>query len=71
MSAIYFSCLSISPVIIIFLFVSQQLADVADNREQVFPVKGGFQALKGIVNSVSSPCKGAPIPKGVINTSVV
>ncbi|KAG1937396.1 anthrax toxin receptor [Pimephales promelas] len=33
-------------------FDEEQLADVADNREQVFPVKGGFQALKGIVNSI-------------------
>ncbi|KTG41543.1 hypothetical protein cypCar_00044534 [Cyprinus carpio] len=33
-------------------FDEEQLADVADTREQVFPVKGGFQALKGIVNSI-------------------
>uniref|UniRef100_A0A8C2DFF6 Anthrax toxin receptor n=1 Tax=Cyprinus carpio TaxID=7962 RepID=A0A8C2DFF6_CYPCA len=30
----------------------EELADVADTRDQVFPVKGGFQALKGIVNSI-------------------
>uniref|UniRef100_A0A9J7YQE6 ANTXR cell adhesion molecule 2a n=2 Tax=Cyprinus carpio TaxID=7962 RepID=A0A9J7YQE6_CYPCA len=41
-------------------FDEEQLADVADTRDQVFPVKGGFQALKGIVNSVSSPCQGHP-----------
>ncbi|XP_048044136.1 ANTXR cell adhesion molecule 2a [Megalobrama amblycephala] len=33
-------------------FDEDQLADVADTKEQVFPVKGGFQALKGIVNSI-------------------
>ncbi|XP_064152726.1 ANTXR cell adhesion molecule 2a [Anguilla rostrata] len=33
-------------------FDEAQLADVADTKEQVFPVKGGFQALKGIVNSI-------------------
>uniref|UniRef100_A0A8C2DP77 Anthrax toxin receptor n=1 Tax=Cyprinus carpio TaxID=7962 RepID=A0A8C2DP77_CYPCA len=33
-------------------FDEEQLAEVADTREQVFPVKGGFQALKGIVNSI-------------------
>ncbi|XP_051958626.1 anthrax toxin receptor 2-like isoform X1 [Xyrauchen texanus] len=33
-------------------FDEEQLADIADTREQVFPVKGGFQALKGIVNSI-------------------
>ncbi|XP_042580479.1 anthrax toxin receptor 2-like isoform X3 [Cyprinus carpio] len=33
-------------------FDEEQLADVADTRDQVFPVKGGFQALKGIVNSI-------------------
>ncbi|KAK7164831.1 hypothetical protein R3I94_003274 [Phoxinus phoxinus] len=33
-------------------FDEEQLADVAGNKEQVFPVKGGFQALKGIVNSI-------------------
>ncbi|KAJ4942321.1 hypothetical protein JOQ06_012187, partial [Pogonophryne albipinna] len=32
-------------------FDEQQLADVADTKDQVFPVKDGFQALKGIVNS--------------------
>ncbi|KAI5613099.1 anthrax toxin receptor 2 precursor [Silurus asotus] len=29
-----------------------QLSDVADSVNQVFPVKDGFQALKGIVNSI-------------------
>lgn len=33
-------------------FDEKQLADVADSKDQVFPVKGGFQALKGIVNSI-------------------
>ncbi|XP_030635738.1 anthrax toxin receptor 2 [Chanos chanos] len=33
-------------------FNEQQLVEVADNKDQVFPVKGGFQALKGIVNSI-------------------
>lgn len=36
-----------------FLFFWPQLADVADSINQVFPVKDGFKALKGIVNSVS------------------
>jgi hypothetical protein len=35
-----------------FLF-SLKLERIADSKEQVFPVKGGFQALKGIINSVS------------------
>lgn len=30
-----------------------KLERIADSKEQVFPVKGGFQALKGIINSVS------------------
>ncbi|XP_022520571.2 ANTXR cell adhesion molecule 2a [Astyanax mexicanus] len=33
-------------------FDKDQLAEVADTPEQVFPVKDGFQALKGIVNSI-------------------
>ncbi|KAL4617485.1 anthrax toxin receptor 2 [Arapaima gigas] len=33
-------------------FDETQLADVADSKDQVFPVLGGFQALKGIVNSI-------------------
>uniref|UniRef100_A0A493TDN8 ANTXR cell adhesion molecule 2 n=1 Tax=Anas platyrhynchos platyrhynchos TaxID=8840 RepID=A0A493TDN8_ANAPP len=33
-------------------FVQQQLEKIADTKEQVFPVTGGFQALKGIINSV-------------------
>lgn len=31
----------------------RQLAAIADTKDQVFPVKDGFHALKGIVNSVS------------------
>ncbi|KAM4615718.1 anthrax toxin receptor 2 [Polymixia lowei] len=33
-------------------FDEQQLANVADTKDQVFPVKDGFHALKGIVNSI-------------------
>ncbi|XP_076856933.1 anthrax toxin receptor 2 [Brachyhypopomus gauderio] len=33
-------------------FDKDQLAEVADKEAQVFPVKDGFQALKGIVNSI-------------------
>ncbi|XP_053509982.1 ANTXR cell adhesion molecule 2a [Ictalurus furcatus] len=33
-------------------FDKDQLADVADSTNQVFPVNDGFQALKGIVNSI-------------------
>ncbi|XP_072289573.1 anthrax toxin receptor 2 isoform X2 [Eucyclogobius newberryi] len=33
-------------------FDEQQLFDIADARDQVFPVKDGFHALKGIVNSI-------------------
>ncbi|NWH76836.1 ANTR2 protein, partial [Piaya cayana] len=33
-------------------FVQEQLERIADTKEQVFPVTGGFQALKGIINSV-------------------
>uniref|UniRef100_A0A674PCH3 Anthrax toxin receptor n=1 Tax=Takifugu rubripes TaxID=31033 RepID=A0A674PCH3_TAKRU len=33
-------------------FDEQQLADIADKKDQVFPVKDGFHALKGIVNSI-------------------
>ncbi|XP_037686003.1 anthrax toxin receptor 2 [Choloepus didactylus] len=33
-------------------FEQAQLERIADSKEQVFPVKGGFQALKGIINSV-------------------
>lgn len=33
-------------------FEQAQLEKIADSKEQVFPVKGGFQALKGIINSV-------------------
>uniref|UniRef100_H3DH28 Anthrax toxin receptor n=1 Tax=Tetraodon nigroviridis TaxID=99883 RepID=H3DH28_TETNG len=33
-------------------FDEQQLANIADTKDQVFPVKDGFHALKGIVNSI-------------------
>uniref|UniRef100_A0A667FZJ3 Anthrax toxin receptor n=1 Tax=Lynx canadensis TaxID=61383 RepID=A0A667FZJ3_LYNCA len=33
-------------------FEQAQLERIADSKEQVFPVKGGFQALKGIINSI-------------------
>ncbi|XP_008495682.2 anthrax toxin receptor 2 isoform X1 [Calypte anna] len=33
-------------------FVQEQLEKIADTKEQVFPVIGGFQALRGIINSV-------------------
>ncbi|XP_006872954.1 PREDICTED: anthrax toxin receptor 2 isoform X1 [Chrysochloris asiatica] len=33
-------------------FEQAQLEKIADSKEQVFPVKGGFQALKGIINSI-------------------
>ncbi|MEQ2199739.1 hypothetical protein XENOCAPTIV_010178 [Xenoophorus captivus] len=33
-------------------FDEQQLADIADSKDNVFPVKDGFHALKGIVNSI-------------------
>ncbi|KAM6945035.1 anthrax toxin receptor 2 isoform 1-T1 [Lycodopsis pacificus] len=33
-------------------FDEQQLAEIADNKDQVFPVKDGFHALKGIINSI-------------------
>lgn len=33
---------------------SPKLERIADVKEQVFPVTGGFQALKGIINSVST-----------------
>ncbi|KAK2838035.1 hypothetical protein Q5P01_015247 [Channa striata] len=33
-------------------FDEQQLAAIADTKDQVFPVKDGFHALKGIVNSI-------------------
>ncbi|KAG9263282.1 anthrax toxin receptor 2-like [Astyanax mexicanus] len=33
-------------------FDVQQLADIADSKDQVFPVLDGFQALKSIVNSI-------------------
>ncbi|XP_072515136.1 ANTXR cell adhesion molecule 2b [Salminus brasiliensis] len=33
-------------------FDAQQLADIADSKDQVFPVLDGFHALKSIVNSI-------------------
>ncbi|XP_060894968.1 ANTXR cell adhesion molecule 2a isoform X2 [Labrus mixtus] len=33
-------------------FDEQQLAQIADTKDQVFPVKDGFHALKGIINSI-------------------
>uniref|UniRef100_A0A8C9A566 Anthrax toxin receptor n=1 Tax=Prolemur simus TaxID=1328070 RepID=A0A8C9A566_PROSS len=33
-------------------FEQAQLERIADSKEQVFPVEGGFQALKGIINSI-------------------
>uniref|UniRef100_A0A9L0SIU6 Anthrax toxin receptor n=1 Tax=Equus caballus TaxID=9796 RepID=A0A9L0SIU6_HORSE len=33
-------------------FEQAQLERIADSKEQVFPVTGGFQALKGIINSI-------------------
>ncbi|KAJ3583124.1 hypothetical protein NHX12_034443 [Muraenolepis orangiensis] len=33
-------------------FKEQQLAEVADTKDQVFPVKDGFHTLRGIVNSI-------------------
>uniref|UniRef100_A0A3Q3A155 Anthrax toxin receptor n=2 Tax=Kryptolebias marmoratus TaxID=37003 RepID=A0A3Q3A155_KRYMA len=33
-------------------FDEQQLAEIADSKNNVFPVKDGFHALKGIVNSI-------------------
>ncbi|MBN3294302.1 ANTR2 protein, partial [Polypterus senegalus] len=35
-------------------FVENQLAQVADTKDQVFPVKDGFQALRGIINATSN-----------------
>ncbi|MGH0163878.1 UNVERIFIED_CONTAM: hypothetical protein FKN15_045866 [Acipenser sinensis] len=32
-------------------FVEEQLAEIADTKDQVFPVNDGFHALKGIINS--------------------
>lgn len=44
-----------SAVILVYrlLLCLRQLAVIADTKDQVFPVKDGFHALKGIVNSVS------------------
>ncbi|XP_019389854.1 PREDICTED: anthrax toxin receptor 2 isoform X2 [Crocodylus porosus] len=33
-------------------FRQDQLEKIADTKDQVFPVTGGFQALKGIINSI-------------------
>ncbi|XP_029018382.1 ANTXR cell adhesion molecule 2a isoform X2 [Betta splendens] len=33
-------------------FDEQQLAEIADSKDHVFPVKDGFHALRGIVNSI-------------------
>uniref|UniRef100_A0AAX7TAD9 Anthrax toxin receptor n=1 Tax=Astatotilapia calliptera TaxID=8154 RepID=A0AAX7TAD9_ASTCA len=33
-------------------FDEQQLAEIADTKDHVFPVKDGFHALKGIINSI-------------------
>ncbi|XP_028929128.1 anthrax toxin receptor 2 [Ornithorhynchus anatinus] len=33
-------------------FEQEQLERIADSKDQVFPVTGGFQALKGIINSI-------------------
>ncbi|XP_060236967.1 anthrax toxin receptor 2 isoform X3 [Meriones unguiculatus] len=33
-------------------YAENELEKIADSKDQVFPVKGGFQALKGIINSV-------------------
>ena len=44
--------MSQSPLSELFLLFLK-LERIADSKEQVFPVKGGFQALKGINNSVS------------------
>ncbi|XP_056659215.1 anthrax toxin receptor 2 isoform X2 [Monodelphis domestica] len=33
-------------------FDQAQLENIADSKDQVFPVTGGFQALKGIINSI-------------------
>uniref|UniRef100_H9GFZ9 ANTXR cell adhesion molecule 2 n=1 Tax=Anolis carolinensis TaxID=28377 RepID=H9GFZ9_ANOCA len=33
-------------------FNQEQLESIADSRDQVFPVKEGFQALRGIINSI-------------------
>uniref|UniRef100_A0A7N4NFN1 Anthrax toxin receptor n=1 Tax=Sarcophilus harrisii TaxID=9305 RepID=A0A7N4NFN1_SARHA len=33
-------------------YATKELEKIADAKDQVFPVKGGFQALKGIINSI-------------------
>lgn len=40
---------SVYPLLLLLL----QLAEIAGTKDHVFPVKDGFHALKGIVNSVS------------------
>lgn len=43
----------ISDMICQFLtYVHNKLVDIADSKDQVFPVVDGFHALKNIVNSV-------------------
>lgn len=37
---------------VIVTYFYDQLVDIADGKDQVFPVVDGFQALKTIVNSV-------------------
>ncbi|MGH0156266.1 UNVERIFIED_CONTAM: hypothetical protein FKN15_004097 [Acipenser sinensis] len=46
-------------------FVEEQLAEIADTKDQVFPVNDGFHALKGIINSVikDPPRPPPPAPK--------
>lgn len=36
-----------------FLHLSHQLAKIADSKDHVFPVNGGFEALQGVIDSVS------------------
>ena len=42
----------ISPCVFVRLLCSQ-LARIADSKDHVFPVNDGFQALQGIIHSVS------------------
>lgn len=46
-----------------FVF-SLQLVNIADSRDQVFPVLDGFQALKSIVNSVRNDIFNSKTHKG-------
>ncbi|XP_053559169.1 anthrax toxin receptor 2 [Bombina bombina] len=36
----------------VFNFVYDQLVKIADSKDHVFPVEGGFAALRGIINSI-------------------